>query len=77
MSNCYSYTKLINKCSFVVLIEDEESYNDFDEILSLCEFPYQLDIIDNIYEFTINVKYFDLIYKVLSTSNIHVLQIKQ
>ena len=77
MSNCYSYTKLINKCSFVVLIENEESYNDFDEILSLCQFPYQLDIIDNIYEFAIHKKYFDFIDKLLSTTKLKILQIKQ
>ena len=77
MFNNYSYTKLVNKSSFVVLIEDDDAYEQFDTLLMLCKFPYEFCIIENIYEFTINNKYYDLIYNLITTTSLKVLQIKQ
>lgn len=77
MFHTYSYTKLINKNEFIVLIEEDTSFEQLDEILILCKFPYQLHIIENIYEFTINKKYFDLVDNIIRTCKLNVLQIKQ
>ena len=72
----YSLTKIINKNKFKVLIEDEESFINFDEILTICQFPYELNTIDDIYEITIDNKYHELIKNLLKVSEtINVLQI--
>jgi hypothetical protein len=77
VGNRYSYTKLINNNTFVVLIEDDLAYEQFDEILMICKFPYELNIIENIYEFSLNKKYLYLIYNLITTCSIKVLEIKQ
>ena len=77
MFNNYSYTKLVNKNEFIVLIEEDRSFEQLDELLILCKFPYQLNIVENIYEFTIHKKYFDLVDNIIKTCNLNVLQIKQ
>ena len=72
----FSFTKIMNKNNFIVLIEEEESYITFDEILMICWCPYEIDTIDEIYEITIDNKYNEFIKNLLKVSeSINVLQI--
>ena len=72
----FSFTKIMNKNNFIILIEEEESYITFDEILMICRCPYEIDTIDEIYEITIDNKYHEFIKNLLKVSeSINVLQI--
>ena len=77
----YSYVKNINNNEFVILIEDEESFDNFDEIITLCQIPYEITTINpnnEIYEISINNKFYILVMRIIyQCKHIKVLQIKQ